>query len=79
VTLTIPELPVPLDAAPPRRSGPLNRRPMERLTAEVERFAQASNFESLDEANTSPAVLRADRRTSVAAVRRAVPAVDAAR
>lgn len=53
VTLAIPELLAPLDAAPPRRPGPPDRRAMERLTAEVERFAQASLFESLDEANAA--------------------------
>jgi len=53
ITLAIPELLVPLDAAPPRRPGPPDRRAMERLTLEVERFAQASMFESLDEANAA--------------------------
>jgi tetratricopeptide (TPR) repeat protein len=53
VTLAIPELLIPLDASPPRRPGPPDRRAMERLTAEVERFAQTSMFESLDDANAA--------------------------
>jgi tetratricopeptide (TPR) repeat protein len=53
VTLAIPELLSPLDAAPRRQPGPPDRRAMERLTAEVERFAQTSMFESLDEANAA--------------------------
>jgi tetratricopeptide (TPR) repeat protein len=53
ITLAIPELLAPLDAAPPRRPGPPDRRAMERLTAEVERFMQGSLFESLDEANAA--------------------------
>jgi tetratricopeptide (TPR) repeat protein len=53
VTLAIPELLSPLDAAPRRQPGPPDRRAMERPTAEVERFAQASMFESLDEANAA--------------------------
>ncbi|MGH7325122.1 MAG: tetratricopeptide repeat protein [Candidatus Rokuibacteriota bacterium] len=53
VTLAIPELLAPLDAPPPRRPGPPDRRAMERLMAEVERFAQTSMFESLNEANAA--------------------------
>ena len=53
VTLAIPELLVPLDATPPRRPGPPDRRAMERLTAEIERFAQSSLFESVEEANAA--------------------------
>jgi tetratricopeptide (TPR) repeat protein len=52
VTLAIPELLVPLEAAPERR-GPFDRRAMERLTGEIERFAQGSLFESLDELNAA--------------------------
>jgi tetratricopeptide (TPR) repeat protein len=53
VTLTIPELLAPLDAPPPRRPGPPDRRAMERLSAEVERFTQGALFESLEEANAA--------------------------
>jgi len=53
VTLAIPELLAPLEAPPPRRPGPPDRRAMERLTAEVERFTQGSLFESLEEANAA--------------------------
>ena len=53
VTLAIPELLAPLEAAPPRRPGPPDRRAMERLTAEVQRFAQGALFESLEEANAA--------------------------
>ena len=53
VTLAIPDLLAPLDAAPPRRPGLPDRRAMERLTSEVERFAQASRFESMDDANAA--------------------------
>lgn len=53
VTLVIPELLKPLDAPPPRRAGPPDRRAMERLTAEVERFAQQEMFESLEEVNAA--------------------------
>jgi tetratricopeptide (TPR) repeat protein len=53
VTLALPELLVPLDAAPPPRPGPPDRRALERLTLEVERFAQQSTFESLDEINAA--------------------------
>ena len=53
VTLAIPELLAPLDAPPPRRPGLPDRRAMERLTAEVERFTQGSLFESLEEANAA--------------------------
>jgi tetratricopeptide (TPR) repeat protein len=51
VTLAIPELLAPLDAPPPRRPGVPDRRAMERLTAEVQRFTQGSQFESLEDAN----------------------------
>ena len=53
VTLAIPELLAPIDAPPPRRAGPLDRRAMERLTAEMERFVQGSLFESLEQANAA--------------------------
>ncbi len=53
VKLAIPALLVPIDTAPPRRPGPTDPRAMERLTAEIERFAQASQFQSLDEANAA--------------------------
>ncbi len=53
VTLAIPELLVPLDAPPPRRPGLPDRRAMERVTLEVERFAQTLSFESLDQANAA--------------------------
>jgi tetratricopeptide (TPR) repeat protein len=53
VTLAIPELLAPLDAPPPPRPGLPNRRAMERLTLEVERFAQTSSFESLDQVNAA--------------------------
>jgi tetratricopeptide (TPR) repeat protein len=53
VTLAIPELLAPLDAPPPRRPGPPDRRAMERLSAEVERFTQGALFESLEEANAA--------------------------
>ena len=53
VTLAIPELLTPLDAPPPRRLGLPDRRAMERLTREAERFVQASMFESLDEVNAA--------------------------
>ena len=52
VTLAIPELLTPLDAAPPRR-GPGDRRAMERVTAEIDRFVQGSGFTSLEEANAA--------------------------
>ncbi|HEV8641349.1 MAG TPA: hypothetical protein VGV13_09660 [Methylomirabilota bacterium] len=52
-TLAIPELLAPLDAPPPRQPGPPDRRAMERVMAEVERFAQTSMFESLNEANAA--------------------------
>ncbi len=45
VTLAIPALLAPIDAPAPRRPGPPDRRALERLTAEVERFAQGSLFE----------------------------------
>ena len=51
VTLAIPELLAPLDAPPPRRPGPPDRRAMERLTAEVQRFTQGSLFETLEDVN----------------------------
>ena len=53
VTLAIPELLAPIDTPPARRAGPPNRRAMERLTAEVQRFAQGTLFESLEEANAA--------------------------
>lgn len=53
VTLAIPELLAPIDAPPPRQGGPLDRRAMERLTAEVQRFTQGMLFESLEEANAA--------------------------
>ena len=53
VTLAVPELLAPLDAPPPRRPGPPDRRAMERLTAEVQRFTQGALFESLEEANAA--------------------------
>jgi tetratricopeptide (TPR) repeat protein len=52
VTLAIPELLIPLDTAPPRR-GPGDRRAMERVTAEIDRFVQGSGFKSLEEANAA--------------------------
>jgi tetratricopeptide (TPR) repeat protein len=52
VTLAIPELLIPLDAAPPRR-GPGDHRAMERVTAEIDRFVQGSDFTSLEEANAA--------------------------
>ena len=52
VTLAIPELLTPLDAAPPRR-GPGDRRAMERVTAEIDRFVQGSGFTTLEEANAA--------------------------
>jgi tetratricopeptide (TPR) repeat protein len=52
VTLAIPELLIPLDTAPPRR-GPGDRRAMERVTAEIDRFVQGSGFTSLEEANAA--------------------------
>jgi tetratricopeptide (TPR) repeat protein len=51
VTLAIPELLTPLDAPPPRRPAAPDRRALERLTAEVQRFTQGSLFESLEDAN----------------------------
>jgi tetratricopeptide (TPR) repeat protein len=51
VTLAIPSLLEPLDAPPPRRPGPPDRRALERLTAEAQRFMQGSLFESLEEAD----------------------------
>jgi tetratricopeptide (TPR) repeat protein len=53
VTLAIPELLAPVDTPPPRRPGPPDRRAMERLTAEVQRFTQGALFESLEEANAA--------------------------
>jgi tetratricopeptide (TPR) repeat protein len=53
VTLAIPELLAPLDTTPPRRTGPLDRRAMEHLSTEIERFMQGSLFESLEEANAA--------------------------
>jgi tetratricopeptide (TPR) repeat protein len=53
VTLAIPELLVPLDAPPPRRPGLPDRRAMERLSAEIERFTQGELFESVEELNAA--------------------------
>ena len=53
VTLAIPELLAPLDAQPPPRPGLPDRRAMERIMAEVERFSRTATFESLDEANAA--------------------------
>jgi len=53
VTLAIPELLRPIDEQAPRRAVPMDRRAMERLTAEVERFAQGTLFESLEDANAA--------------------------
>ncbi|HEU4370794.1 MAG TPA: hypothetical protein VFV05_21440, partial [Methylomirabilota bacterium] len=53
VTLAIPELLAPIDAPPPRRAGPPDRRAMERVTAEAQRFVQDTLFESLEEANAA--------------------------
>jgi tetratricopeptide (TPR) repeat protein len=52
VTLAIPELLIPLDAEPPRRR-PGDRRAMERVTAEIDRFVQSSDFKSLEETNAA--------------------------
>ena len=50
--LAIPALLEPLDApAPVRRHGRLDRRAMERVTAEIGRFFAQSEFESLEDAN----------------------------
>jgi tetratricopeptide (TPR) repeat protein len=53
VTLAIPELLGPIDAPPSRGAGPRDRRAMERLTAEAERFTQGTLFESLEEVNAA--------------------------
>jgi tetratricopeptide (TPR) repeat protein len=53
VTLAIPELLTPLEAPPPRRAGPADRRAIERVTAEAQRFLQGTLFESLEEANAA--------------------------
>jgi tetratricopeptide (TPR) repeat protein len=53
VALAIPDLLAPLDAPPPRRQGVPDRRAMERLTAEVQRFTQGSLFDSLEDANAA--------------------------
>jgi tetratricopeptide (TPR) repeat protein len=53
VTLAIPELLASIDAPPSRPGGPPDRRAMERLTAEVQRFTQGMLFESLEEANAA--------------------------
>jgi len=52
VTLAIPELLIPLEQEPPRRR-PGDRRDMERVTAEIDRFVQSAGFESLEEANAA--------------------------
>jgi tetratricopeptide (TPR) repeat protein len=51
VTLAIPTLLEPLDAPSPRQPGPVDRRAMERVTAEVQRFTQSSLFETVEDAN----------------------------
>jgi tetratricopeptide (TPR) repeat protein len=53
VTLAIPELLAPLEAPAARRPGPPDRRALERVTAEAERFIQGTFFKSLEEANTA--------------------------
>jgi tetratricopeptide (TPR) repeat protein len=50
VTLAIPELLVPLDA-PPARRGPMDRRLMERVLLESERFMERQQFADADEAS----------------------------
>jgi tetratricopeptide (TPR) repeat protein len=53
VALAIPELLAPIDSPPRQRPGLPDRRAMERVMAEVERFAQTSTFESLEEMNAA--------------------------
>jgi len=53
VTLALPELLAPMDAPPPRRGAPIDRRALERLTAEMERFAHQGMFGSLEEASAA--------------------------
>jgi tetratricopeptide (TPR) repeat protein len=53
VTLAIPDLLAPIDAPPSRPGGPADRRAMERVTAEAQRFLQGTLFESLEEANAA--------------------------
>jgi len=53
VTLCLPDLLEPLDAAQKPRPGMPDRRGMERTLAEMERFLTAGNFRDLDEANVA--------------------------
>jgi tetratricopeptide (TPR) repeat protein len=54
VTLCLPELLEPLDAPPKTRPGRIpDRRAMERVTTDIERFMAASNFRSVEEANAA--------------------------
>ncbi len=53
VTLAIPELLRPLDAPPGHRGGMPDRRVMERMMREVERFAAAGSFESMADLNAA--------------------------
>lgn len=54
VTMAIPELLRPLDAAPAHRGrGMPDRRVMERMMREVERFAAAGSFESMADLNAA--------------------------
>ncbi|MFB3816864.1 MAG: tetratricopeptide repeat protein [Candidatus Methylomirabilales bacterium] len=53
VTLCIPDLLEPLDAPPKPRPGMPDRRVMERMLMEMERFASRSSFRDIDEANAA--------------------------
>jgi tetratricopeptide (TPR) repeat protein len=54
VTLCLPELLEPLDAPPTTRPGRIpDRRAMERVTTDIERFMAESNFRSVEEANAA--------------------------
>ena len=54
VTLCLPELLEPFDAPPKTRPGGIpDRRAMERVTTDIERFMAASNFRSVEEANAA--------------------------
>jgi tetratricopeptide (TPR) repeat protein len=54
VTLCLPELLEPLDAPPKNRPGAVpDRRAMERVMADVERFMAESDFQNLEEANAA--------------------------
>lgn len=54
VTLCLPELLEPLDAPPKTRPGRIpDRRAMERVTTDIERFMAASNFRNVEEANAA--------------------------